>query len=281
MRKIWKNGLSGTALKLIAAASMLLDHIAYFFGFTGRVPSWFTSAGRLAAPLYLFCLAEGFAHTRSRRRYFLRIYLLSAAMASVRFFMQYGGIGVRGDGFYPQNSMLTTFALLMIVWQGMDFFRERRLLPGIAAVAAPLLWPFAASWLFAMLPSFAPQIGYVCTAWLPLWGMTGDTSLPVLVMGLLIYPLRAHRRAQAAWVAGVSILYHFVLVFFVVRGQPGFAFSQMFTVYVEWMQAFAVPLMLCYNGQRGRGLRAFFYAFYPGHIAALYGLSCLLYTAMR
>ena len=101
MRKIWTNALSGTALKLIAAASMLLDHIAYFFDFTGRVPSWFTSAGRLAAPLYLFCLAEGFAHTRSRGRYFLRIYLLSAAMASVRFCMQYGGIGVRGDGFYP------------------------------------------------------------------------------------------------------------------------------------------------------------------------------------
>ena len=281
MRKIWTNALSGTALKLIAAASMLLDHIAYFFDFTGRVPSWFTAAGRLAAPLYLFCLAEGFAQTRSRGRYFLRIYLLSAAMASVRFCMQYGGIGVRGDGFYPQNSMLTTFVILMIVWQGIDLLRHRRLLPGLVAVAAPLLWPFAASRLFAALPVFAPQIGYVCTAWLPLWGMTGDTSLPVLLMGLLIYPLRAHRRAQAAWVAWVSILYHFVLVFFVVRGQPGFAFSQMFTVYVEWMQAFAVPLMLCYNGQRGRGLRAFFYAFYPAHIAVLYALSCLLYGAMR
>lgn len=281
MRKIWTNALSGTALKLIAAASMLLDHIAYFFDFTGRVPSWFTAAGRLAAPLYLFCLAEGFAHTRSRGRYFLRIYLLSAAMASVRFCMQYGGIGVRGDGFYPQNSMLTTFALLMIVWQGVDLLRRRQLLPGLVAVAAPLLWPFAASRIFAALPAFAPQIGYVCTAWLPLWGMTGDTSLPVLLMGLLIYPLRAHRRIQAAWVAGVSFLYHFLLVFLVVRGQQGFAFSQMFTVYVEWMQVFAVPLMLCYNGQRGRGLRTFFYAFYPAHIAVLYALSCLLYGAMR
>lgn len=281
MRKIWTNALSGTALKLIAAASMLLDHIAYFFDFTGRVPSWFTAAGRLAAPLYLFCLAEGFAHTRSRGRYFLRIYLLSAAMASVRFCMQYGGIGVRGDGFYPQNSMLTTFVILMIVWQGVDLLRRRQLLPGLVAVAAPLLWPFAASRIFAALPAFAPQIGYVCTAWLPLWGMTGDTSLPVLLMGLLIYPLRAHRRIQAAWVAGVSFLYHFLLVFLVVRGQQGFAFSQMFTVYVEWMQVFAVPLMLCYNGQRGRGLRAFFYTFYPAHIAVLYALSCLLYGAMR
>ena len=39
--------------------------------------------------------------------------------------------------------------------------------------------------------------------------------------------------------------------------------------------------MLCYNGQRGRGHKAFFWLFYPAHVYLFYGLSCLLYTAMR
>lgn len=41
-----KNGLSGTALKTIALVLMLLDHIHYFFAFTGAVPTLFSMLGR-------------------------------------------------------------------------------------------------------------------------------------------------------------------------------------------------------------------------------------------
>ena len=39
-------GLSDTALKEIALALMVLDHIHYFFAFTGAVPEWFSMLGR-------------------------------------------------------------------------------------------------------------------------------------------------------------------------------------------------------------------------------------------
>ena len=38
MKQRTQNGLSGTALKTIALVLMLLDHIHYFFEFTGLVP---------------------------------------------------------------------------------------------------------------------------------------------------------------------------------------------------------------------------------------------------
>ena len=86
-----KFGLTGTALKTIALVLMVMDHIHYFFEFTGVVPEWFSMLARLSAPLFLFCTVEGFAHTHDRRRYFLRIWAIGTAMGTVEFFMIYAG----------------------------------------------------------------------------------------------------------------------------------------------------------------------------------------------
>ena len=84
-----KFGLTGTALKTIALVLMVMDHIHYFFEFTGVVPEWFSMLARLSAPLFLFCTVEGFAHTHDRKRYFIRIWAIGAAMAALEFFMIY------------------------------------------------------------------------------------------------------------------------------------------------------------------------------------------------
>lgn len=275
MKKGGRVDLSGTQLKFIAAAAMLLDHISYFFGFTGRVPAWFSAVGHIAAPLFVFCLAEGFAHTRSRARYFLRIWLLGAAMGGARFFMRFGGFAVRGDGFYPENSVLSAYALLLVFWQGVDLVRARRAAAGLLLMLAPTLWPFAASALWRLLPAGSePAAGLLCYSLLPLWNTSGDTSLPVMATGVLMYALRGHCRAQAAGFAAWTVFYHFFAVLRMASALPGFAPVQMLTLYNEWLGALAAPLMLCYHGRRGSGHGAFFYAFYPAHVYALYALSC-------
>ena len=76
MEQLMKKGLDGTQLKTVALVLMVLDHIHYFFEFTGWVPIWFNMLGRLSAPLFLFCTVEGFAHTHDRKRYVLRIWAL-------------------------------------------------------------------------------------------------------------------------------------------------------------------------------------------------------------
>lgn len=271
--------LSGTQLKCVAALAMLLDHIAYFFGFTGHVPAWFSAVGRIAAPLFLFCLTEGFAHTGNRARYFLRIWLLGAAMGGVQFFMRFGGFAVRGDGFYPQNAILSAYAMLLVIWQGIDLVRARRVLPGAALMLAPVLWPFAANALWRFLPAGAePVAGFLCWTLLPVLNATGDTSLPVMVAGVLLYALRGRRRAQAAGFVAWTVFYHFFLVLRMASALPGFAPMQMLTHYNEWLGALAAPLMLCYYGRRGRDCKAFFYVFYPAHVYALYALSCAAYA---
>src|SRR5699024_12848930 len=38
---------------------------------------------------------------------------------------------VRPDGFYPGNGMMTTFAVLMVIWQGIDWLGQKKILPGL------------------------------------------------------------------------------------------------------------------------------------------------------
>ena len=134
-------GLSGTALKTIALVLMLMDHIHYFFEFTGCIPEWFSMLARLSAPLFLFCTVEGFAHTHDRKRYFFRIWCIGAGMAAVQFFMIYAKAFRRGDGFYPQNAIFQDFVLLCVIWQGIDWVRAKKYGKGIAAIAAVVGWP--------------------------------------------------------------------------------------------------------------------------------------------
>lgn len=80
--------LSGSALKLIAAVTMLIDHIAchllndktVLFTLSGSVVYRYTTMrtiGRVSFPIYAFLLVEGFLHTSDRRRYGGRLLLFA------------------------------------------------------------------------------------------------------------------------------------------------------------------------------------------------------------
>ena len=280
-------GLSGTALKTIALVLMVLDHIHYFFEFTGLVPAWFSMLARLSAPLFLFCTVEGFAHTHDRKRYFLRIWAIGTAMGTVEFFMIFAGAFRRGDGFYPLNAIFQDLMLLCIIWQGIDWLRQRRFVRGLAAVLLPLAWPFLIVALLKVVPqinqsSIASSIlAWVITAPLPLWTSITDGGWSCLAGGVVLYALYGHKRLRLTVWAVITFLCDFVLVYLQVHSLPDFVFSQMFTVYYEWLGVFAVIGMALYNGQRGSGHKQLFYWFYPAHVYLLYGASCLVYSLLQ
>ncbi len=277
-----RSGLSGTQLKMIALVLMVLDHIHYFFSFTGWIPEWFSMLGRLSAPLFMFCMVEGFVHTHDRKRYFLKVYLLSACMSGLLFFMRFGGILRRPDGFFPMNGMMTSFALLMVMYQGVDWLGEKRYLRGLAALVLPVAWPFLANFLSLALPGLATPIGLAAYTVLPMWGSSADAAMETMLLGMALYLFRKNRITQVCVFALCTILYNVVyLGHLLAATQPDFAWSQMFTRYYEWYGAFAGILMLCYHGERGRGYQKFFYAFYPAHIYVLYALSWWVYLLLN
>ena len=67
--------ISGSWLKVIAMLSMLIDHIAYYYGCDNPyLYELMRTVGRIAFPTFAFLLAEGFVHTRNRQQYLISLF---------------------------------------------------------------------------------------------------------------------------------------------------------------------------------------------------------------
>ena len=275
LKTLRARGLSDTSLKEIALALMVLDHIHYFFSFTGAVPEWFSMLGRVSAPLFLFCTAEGFAHTHDRRTYLLRLWGMGAGMGLVQFVIGVG-LGRRADGFYPMNGILRDLTVACLLWQGIDWLRQRRLGRALALVGGVgVLWPAVSLALVAALPP-AGQLPLYFLSWtvLPNWAFSTDGGVWFILGGVLLYALRGRRKIQvlawAAWAFWIDM----GSVSYLLR-MGGVSLGQAMLLSYQWMEVFAAPLMLLYNGQRGAGHKQLFYWFYPAHVYGLYAVSCV------
>lgn len=119
--------MSALALRILACVTMLLDHIGFCFP---RL-HFLRYAGRLAFPIFVFLIVNGYTHTSSRPRYALRL-LLMAVISQIPFalFCHYEGV------FESFNVFFTLLCALLAVW-GTDalikgrFTRWFAFLPGL------------------------------------------------------------------------------------------------------------------------------------------------------
>ena len=109
---------------------MVFDHVGDLF-FPDAM--WFRMIGRLSMPVFSFCIAEGFTHTKDKKKYLLRLGVF-ALISEIPFDLAFEG----KVGFSHQNIMLSFFlavaALMLYDWVADEENPERKHSPVVKTV---------------------------------------------------------------------------------------------------------------------------------------------------
>lgn len=123
--------MSSLVLKIIAAVTMLIDHIGYTF-FPNE--EWLRHIGRLAFPIFVFLTVEGFIHTRSFKKYALRL-LVFAVITEIPFNLFVSGTILDS---YNQN-VLFTLLLGLLALYCLERVTQRQYLWLLGAIACVII----------------------------------------------------------------------------------------------------------------------------------------------
>lgn len=261
-----------TTIKIVAVVLMFIDHIHEMFVPMGLVPGWLDGFGRPVFPLFLFLAADSFHYTRSRAAYVRRLFIASCCMVILTSVTQ--RIVPNSYGLALMNNAFGTFLVAALYMWSWDFLKKgvqekcaKDIAKGVGLALLPVLTMLPMLGLSYLLLSgqtistaMIQAVSYLVLLFPGI--LTVEGGAPYVVLGLLFYIFRGKKPVQVAIVLLYAVVYQYL--------GGG----------IQWCIALAVPLMLLYNGKKGRGMKNFFYIFYPAHIIVLYLLACLVANSM-
>lgn len=257
--------MTTTLLKIIALISMLIDHTGQFIPNT---PEYFRWVGRLAAPIFIYCVAIGYKYTSNRKKYMTRLYISSVAMAAINlgFNLVYSDSGL----FITNNFFATLFMICIIIYlldkQKVKLFVYFILLQIIGAILCIVFSEILIISNYASYTFYGAIFGNVF--------FVEGGILFVLLGGLFFM-------SKNKILLTINYIVFCLIIFLSFKKWGGsydfFAYHVFPYADYQWVMIAALPFILLYNGKRGSGLKYFFYFFYPIHIIILYliGISLL------
>lgn len=258
-----EKGLTGFQLKIIGLFFMIFDHISEFFSFTEAIPLAFKWVGRIVAPIFIFMTVEGYTHTRSKKKYMLRLYIASVLMNIGNYLIP--NYFQRTDDFALMNNIFATLFMITVYLCIIDFITKgikEKSIMRIFFGSLLFLLPIALSIFFVVNMENLIYLIFVIPS--PLFVEGG----PIFVgIGVIMYLLRGDKKK-------LLIAYIAICVAIMFTGEISIH-SLLFNNY-QWMMIFATPLLYLYNGKKGKGMKYLFYVFYPAHIYVFYIISCYI-----
>ncbi|MCH5343229.1 MAG: hypothetical protein J1E64_04245 [Acetatifactor sp.] len=258
--------MDATTIKMIALILMVFDHIHQMYVWNGA-PLWLTILGRPVFPMFLFIAADSFHYTKNRKSFLKRLLFASWGMTITTTLLS---ILVPNPNIVLMNNAFSTFFVTGLYIQFWDWFvegiRTRKpilVFKSIVGCVIPIVC--VAPLLFAGTLSMNENVPFVLVRAIVFLSllipnvMTVEGGVLLVVLGVLFYIFREKRVIQIAILLLMSAAVY-------ILNPNG----------VQWLMCGAAIPMLLYNGERGRGMKNFFYIFYPAHIAVLYLMATLL-----
>ena len=245
--------MSAVALRLVACIAMLIDHIGYSYGIMS-----FRLIGRLAFPIFLFLIYNGYQHTSSKWRYALRLAIF-AAVSQIPFslFSHNTLNGTNGNVFF------TLLVCLLCFWSS-DRMRKHR------------VWKW-----FCLLP-------WLLAFSLYYFGLVrSDYGAKAVLMALslfLFYDKALWKRILLVCATGCSLFYSFLISCLiglkdVIVGDPVIISYPCQWAILQVFSLLAFVFIFSYNGKKGgiscsklgsKCVQYGFYLFYPVHMLILW-----------
>ena len=223
-----KKCLSNFDLKLIAIITMTIDHIAIVF--ETSFYNFLRAVGRLSFPIFAFLLTEGYVHTKSFGKYFLRLLVLAFVSEVIYDYVFF-------DSFFylDSNNIFFTLTLGLLTILLLDKSKEIVITHIKDKLDANIIL-FFISTLIIVIMGF---ISIICNF---SYGMLGILMISFFYLFKENFPLIVISITLSTLVVG-EVMQYFSL--------------------------FSLILIYFYNKKLGKKSKLFFYLYYPVHILVL------------
>lgn len=303
-----KKGISGTGLKLIALAAMLIDHIGavliehQFDSVSNNITDWTPDMlrlfafdgllrliGRFGFPLFAFLIVEGYLHTRNVKKYALNM-VIFAILSEVPFDLATKKMFIFSN---YQNVFFTLLFGLVCIWLIDELAYKRERLNNMLALY------YIVSAAFGVFVAY--EIIFKCVVYEAMGKTTGSyiylTFLAGALISLIVFLIKGRKYSIAkkneiifvliplmalSLIAdlvktdygSVGVLTIAVMYIFRANRTKAFGLGCALLIMMSIMEISALLMLIPvskYNGQRGPKINKYvFYAFYPVHLTILY-----------
>lgn len=224
--------INANGLKLIAIVAMTIDHVTWILlPLESAATEILHMIGRLAFPIMAYFIVEGYHHTKNIKKYLARLLILAAiSHFAYAFCFNHPYFFDFSKGIVDTTSVLWGLSFGLL---SLIIYHSKRFSNWLKALLIVLC-------IIASIPS---DWSWVCVA------------LP-LVMDMNY----GNFKKQMIWMVVIGWCYAFVYCFL----------TSWWSVY-QFAIIIVAPVLYLYNGQRGKlkGMKWFFYIYYPLHLAVL------------
>jgi len=288
------NILSGFILKIIALIAMTCDHVGVmmdYYSVGGEAVYILRAIGRLALPLFCFLLVEGVLHTKSFKKYILRLGICALLILIAQLIMQYGIkiAVVQGNIFID----LILGALAIKCLQNKNIYvKLLAILPVLFGVFCFIFFSmeYAYNSVAYGYPYFLrAQYFHYSIVLIILFYLANIASKPVMEMFNLNPELYKGTNIERLIINALcfgfylfwAVLNYVIVGLWLINQTFDWITFSWWEVKYEMYGLISGALLLLYSGQRGYNRKWFqygCYAFYPLHLLIIYGIFVILFS---